>query len=123
MPALDRGSARGGWSETVSFGAGGQWQAGPADADGAFDVRQGEQPVGTVRWTLGGEHNRLNALAALAAAQHAGVAAAEGVAALSRFGGVQRRMELRGTAGGVKRSEERRVGKECVGTCRSRWST
>src|SRR3546814_14844860 len=25
-------------------------------------------------------------------------------------------------AGGVGRSEERRVGKECVSTCRSRWS-
>ncbi|MBO9357021.1 UDP-N-acetylmuramate:L-alanyl-gamma-D-glutamyl-meso-diaminopimelate ligase [Bordetella petrii] len=100
--ALQRVLARGCWSETVSFGAGGMWQAGPADADGAFEVRQGEQAVGTVRWTLGGKHNRLNALAALAAAQHAGVAAADGVAALSRFGGVKRRMELRGTAGGVK---------------------
>ncbi len=100
--ALDRVMARGCWSETVQFGAGGAWQAGPADAGGAFEVLRHGQAIGTVRWTLGGEHNRLNALAALAAAEHAGVDPAEGVAALSRFGGVKRRMELRGTAGGVK---------------------
>ena len=55
-----------------------------------------------MRWSLGGEHNRMNALAALAAADHAGVPAAQGIEALSRFGGVKRRMELRGTVQGVK---------------------
>ncbi|MBV7484346.1 UDP-N-acetylmuramate:L-alanyl-gamma-D-glutamyl-meso-diaminopimelate ligase [Bordetella sp. BOR01] len=100
--ALDRVMARGCWSETASFGPGGAWQAGPADADGAFEVRRDGRSMGIVRWTLGGEHNRLNALAALAAAEHAGVDPAEGVAALGRFGGVKRRMELRGTAGGIK---------------------
>jgi len=100
--ALDRVLARGCWSETVRFGADGAWQAGPADPDGAFEVLRDGQPVSTVRWTLGGEHNRMNALAALAAAEHAGVSPAEGIEALSRFGGVKRRMELRGTAGGVK---------------------
>ncbi|MFY3834269.1 UDP-N-acetylmuramate:L-alanyl-gamma-D-glutamyl-meso-diaminopimelate ligase [Achromobacter xylosoxidans] len=89
--ALDRVIARGCWSETVTFGA-----------DGAFEVRCNGAAVGTVHWALGGEHNRMNALAALAAAEHAGVPAAEGVAALSRFGGVKRRMELRGTVNGVK---------------------
>ena len=105
--ALDRVLARGCWSETVRFGAAGigaagAWQAGPADADGAFAVLRDGNDVGTVRWTLGGEHNRMNALAALAAAEHAGVPAADGIAALSRFGGVKRRMELRGTVHGVK---------------------
>jgi len=100
--ALERVLARGCWAETATFGAGGAWQAGPADESGAFEVRHGDRALGTVRWTLGGAHNRLNALAALAAAEHAGVAPADGVAALSRFGGVKRRMELRGTAGGVK---------------------
>ena len=100
--ALDRVIARGCWSETVTFGADGAWQAGPPEADGAFEVRCNGAAVGTVHWTLGGEHNRMNALAALAAAEHAGVPAAEGVAALSRFGGVKRRMELRGTVNGVK---------------------
>ncbi|SAI72733.1 UDP-N-acetylmuramate:L-alanyl-gamma-D-glutamyl-meso-diaminopimelate ligase [Bordetella ansorpii] len=100
--ALDRVLARGCWSETVRFGAEGAWRAGPADANGAFAVLRDGQDSGTVRWTLGGEHNRMNALAALAAAEHAGLPAADGIAALSRFGGVKRRMELRGTANGVK---------------------
>ena len=46
------------------------------DAEGAFIVRRDGQDIGTVRWSLGGEHNRMNALAALAAADHAGVPAA-----------------------------------------------
>jgi UDP-N-acetylmuramate: L-alanyl-gamma-D-glutamyl-meso-diaminopimelate ligase len=58
--------------------------------------RQG-RPIGTVHWNLVGEHNRLNALAAIAAAENAGVAPAQAVQALSAFGGVKRRMELRGT--------------------------
>ena len=54
-----------------------------------------------MQWDLLGEHNRLNALAAIAAARHAGVPAAAGIAALSGFRGVQRRMEIRGVARGV----------------------
>lgn len=100
--ALDRVIARGCWSEIVTFGADGAWQAGTPDDSGAFEVRRDGASMGSVRWTLGGEHNRMNALAALAAAEHAGVPAAEGVEALSRFGGVKRRMELRGTVNGVK---------------------
>ncbi|EWM51372.1 L-alanyl-gamma-D-glutamyl-meso-diaminopimelate ligase [Bordetella holmesii 70147] len=99
--ALERVLARGNWSRTVRFGAGGAWQAGPPDDDGAFTVLRDGHGVGTVHWTLGGEHNRMNALAALAAAEDIGVRAADGVAALSRFAGVKRRMELRGTVNGV----------------------
>src|SRR5690606_34206580 len=99
--ALDRVIARGCWSETVSFGVDGVWQAGPADDQGAFEVIRAGQSLGTVRWSLSGEHNRMNALAALAAAEHAGVAPVDGIDALSRFGGVKRRMELRGTVNGV----------------------
>ena len=100
--ALDRVIARGCWSDTVTFGADGLWQAGAPDADGAFEVVRAGRPAGTVRWTLTGEHNRMNALAALAAAEHIGVPAEQGIEALSRFGGVKRRMELRGTVNGVK---------------------
>ncbi|MFJ1299725.1 UDP-N-acetylmuramate:L-alanyl-gamma-D-glutamyl-meso-diaminopimelate ligase [Pseudomonadota bacterium AL_CKDN230030165-1A_HGKHYDSX7] len=101
-PALERVIARGCWSETVYFGTDAGWNAGPPDADGAFDVRRAGTSAGTVRWTLSGEHNRMNALAALAAAEHVGVEAAAGIEALSRFGGVKRRMELRGTVEGVR---------------------
>ena len=53
--------------------------------------------VGRVVWQLGGAHNQMNALAAIAAAEHVGVAAAEAAAALGTFRNVRRRMELRGT--------------------------
>ncbi|CAB3673221.1 UDP-N-acetylmuramate:L-alanyl-gamma-D-glutamyl-meso-diaminopimelate ligase [Achromobacter marplatensis] len=100
--ALDRVIARGCWSETVTFGADGAWQATPPDAEGAFGVLRNGVTVGTVRWNLTGEHNRMNALAALAASEHVGVSAEQGIEALTRFAGVKRRMELRGTVNGVK---------------------
>ncbi|KXJ63485.1 UDP-N-acetylmuramate:L-alanyl-gamma-D-glutamyl-meso-diaminopimelate ligase [Achromobacter xylosoxidans] len=100
--ALDRVIARGCWSDTVTFGPDGHWQASPPDADGAFEVARAGERAGTVRWTLTGEHNRMNALAALAAAEHVGVPAEQGIDALTRFGGVKRRMELRGTVNGIK---------------------
>jgi UDP-N-acetylmuramate: L-alanyl-gamma-D-glutamyl-meso-diaminopimelate ligase len=49
-----------------------------------------------------GAHNRANALAALAAARHAGVPVAAGIEALARFHGVKRRMELRGSVAGIR---------------------
>jgi len=96
-----RALGRGCWSPVEYFGGPGfGWKARVADAD-AFDVSLDEQPVGQVRWTLQGEHNRMNALAAIAAARHAGVPAKDGIAALNRFVNVKRRMEVRGEAGGV----------------------
>ncbi len=53
--------------------------------------------LGSVRWNLTGEHNRMNALAAIAAAAQVGVAPSDAIEALSSFQGVKRRMELRGT--------------------------
>ncbi|WP_019938102.1 UDP-N-acetylmuramate:L-alanyl-gamma-D-glutamyl-meso-diaminopimelate ligase [Bordetella sp. FB-8] len=100
--ALARVLERGCWSELVRFGPEGAWTAGEPQEDGAFAVLREGGDLGSVRWTLTGEHNRRNALAALAAAEHAGVPALEGIAALSRFGGVKRRMELRGTARGIR---------------------
>ena len=59
------------------------------------------EPQGTLVWDLLGEHNRMNALAALAAARHAGVPVVQGLAALSEFKNVKRRMEVRGTVNGI----------------------
>ncbi|MGZ5127763.1 MAG: glutamate ligase domain-containing protein, partial [Burkholderiales bacterium] len=59
------------------------------------------QACGTVRWDLIGAHNRSNALAAIAAARHAGVPPNVAIEALSRFENVKRRMEVRGVVGGV----------------------
>jgi UDP-N-acetylmuramate: L-alanyl-gamma-D-glutamyl-meso-diaminopimelate ligase len=68
----------------------------------AFDVLRGSLNVGRVDWPLIGEHNQLNALAAVGAAEHVGVAPEAACAALGRFENAKRRMELIGEAGGVK---------------------
>lgn len=101
--ALQRVLARGCWSEREDFGvAAGQpgWSLQTQD-DGRFEVFFEGQSQGTVDWTLTGEHNRMNALAAIAAARHVGVPAAQAIAALGAFQSVKRRMELRGSANGV----------------------
>jgi UDP-N-acetylmuramate: L-alanyl-gamma-D-glutamyl-meso-diaminopimelate ligase len=64
-------------------------------------VLRGSLKIGRVEWGLIGEHNQLNALAAIAAAEHAGVAPAEAAQALSTFKSVRRRLELRGTVDGI----------------------
>lgn len=102
-PALDAVLAMGCWTGRETFGSGGDWSAEPLAADGsAFRVRLGGEPVGEVRWGLTGMHNVHNALAVLAAARHVGVPPSVGVAALGRFQGVKRRMELCGEANGVR---------------------
>ncbi len=79
------------------------WHAVDAAPDGsAFEVVCGGTRLGRVAWGLSGRHNLANALAALAAARHAGVPPAPGVASLGGFANVKRRMELRGEAGGVR---------------------
>jgi UDP-N-acetylmuramate: L-alanyl-gamma-D-glutamyl-meso-diaminopimelate ligase len=99
--ALERVIARECWSLVERFGVAGGWHAGEPDANGAFDVYLGEALQGTVRWNLLGAHNRSNALAAIAAARHAGVPAHAAIDALSRFENVKRRMEVRGVVRGV----------------------
>jgi UDP-N-acetylmuramate: L-alanyl-gamma-D-glutamyl-meso-diaminopimelate ligase len=81
---------------------GGDWAAQLIAADGsAFRVLHAGEPVGEVQWTSAGEHNVRNALAAIAAAVHAGVQPAQAVAALCRFEGVKRRLDLIGDVGGI----------------------
>jgi UDP-N-acetylmuramate: L-alanyl-gamma-D-glutamyl-meso-diaminopimelate ligase len=89
------------WTPVEAFGLAQGWQAGEPDEQGAFEVAFAGQAVGRIRWSLLGAHNRLNALAALAAARHAGVEPAAGIEALGVFGGVRRRMQVRGQAAGV----------------------
>jgi UDP-N-acetylmuramate: L-alanyl-gamma-D-glutamyl-meso-diaminopimelate ligase len=101
--ALQRVLARGCWSEREDFGvAAGQpgWSL-QTHEDGRFEVFFEGQSQGTVEWSLTGEHNRMNALAAIAAARHVGVPAAQAIEALGAFQSVKRRMELRGSANGV----------------------
>ena len=93
--SLQRVLAQGCWSELARFGAGGEWQA--HGSDDAFEVLRAGRSVGRVEWALSGRHNQMNALAAIAAAEHLGVPPAEAAAALASFRNVRRRMELRGT--------------------------
>ena len=99
--AIERVLGRGCWTSVERFGPGQAWDVGAVSSDDTFDVVLNGAAQGTVRWDLTGEHNRMNALAALAAARHAGVPLATGIDALSRFLGVKRRMEVRGIEGGV----------------------
>jgi UDP-N-acetylmuramate: L-alanyl-gamma-D-glutamyl-meso-diaminopimelate ligase len=99
--ALKRVLAAGCWTPVEYFGAAGGWEAGVADEEGGFEVACQGRVLGRLRWQQLGAHNRLNALAALAAARHAGVDSATAIAALSRFSGVRRRMQLSGEAAGV----------------------
>jgi UDP-N-acetylmuramate: L-alanyl-gamma-D-glutamyl-meso-diaminopimelate ligase len=67
-----------------------------------FEVLEGGQPRGIVRWQLIGAHNMENALAAIAAARHAGVTVEHAIEALESFKGIARRMQLRGEVNGVR---------------------
>jgi UDP-N-acetylmuramate: L-alanyl-gamma-D-glutamyl-meso-diaminopimelate ligase len=95
--ALERVLARGCWSEVERFG-GERWHVNPG---APHEVVHDGRPVGSLRLVLPGEHNRMNALAAVVAAHHVGVGPADALEALARFGGVKRRLEVRGTVAGV----------------------
>jgi UDP-N-acetylmuramate: L-alanyl-gamma-D-glutamyl-meso-diaminopimelate ligase len=101
--SLQRVLDMGCWSERVSFGenaastANWRTQGSPDD----FKVLLNQELLGQVIWRLQGVHNQNNALAAIAAAQHVGVAPSIAAEALASFVNVKRRMEVRGTEAGV----------------------
>ena len=98
---LGRVLKRGAWTPVEWFNSTSGWSSGQLDGGGSFEVRFSEQGYGQLSLALPGAHNRMNALAAVAAARHAGVPPATAVRALNSFRGVKRRLELRGTAKGV----------------------
>ena len=98
--ALARVLGRGCWTPVEHFGGQGEWRATEAGAE-AFDVSLRGELLGRVSWSLLGRHNRMNALAAIAAARHAGVPPETAIEALSGFRNVKRRMEVRGVVAGV----------------------
>ena len=87
----------------VDPAVGADWRivADPVSGYARFDVVHGDRVVGTVEWNTFGRHNAANALAAIVAARHAGVDARDAIEALRRFGGVRRRLEVRGSVDGV----------------------
>jgi UDP-N-acetylmuramate: L-alanyl-gamma-D-glutamyl-meso-diaminopimelate ligase len=104
--------AMGCWTEREAFtradspkAAQSFWTARPVDgvADySRFEVLEGGTPRGVVEWSMIGAHNMENAVAAIAAARHAGVPVAQSIAALKSFAGVARRMQVRGEVNGIR---------------------
>jgi UDP-N-acetylmuramate: L-alanyl-gamma-D-glutamyl-meso-diaminopimelate ligase len=117
-PSLERVLQRGCWTPVEFFGSPSPLSNFPPQAGERTNEKNNLQSLGwqidaenrvtlngvaqgTLNWELLGEHNRHNALAALAAARHAGVPSAQGLAALSEFKNVKRRMEVRGIVNGI----------------------
>jgi len=98
--SLARVLHQGCWSSVASFGSAVSDFCARGEPHDFEVLRRGE-PVARVRWALSGVHNQLNALAAIAAAEHVGVAPAMAAEALARFENVRRRMELRGSVAGI----------------------
>ncbi|MBK7015814.1 MAG: UDP-N-acetylmuramate:L-alanyl-gamma-D-glutamyl-meso-diaminopimelate ligase [Sulfuritalea sp.] len=100
--SLGRVLARGCWTPVEWFNGEAGWQTGGPEADGGFEVSLAGTQLGRVdHFSLPGAHNRANAVAALAAARHAGVPVALALKALGNFQGVKRRLEVRGEVRGV----------------------
>ena len=99
------GTACSGQTVTYGLGSEGDWQAveiAPNDLGGNdFAALRRGQVFGRFRLAVPGRHNVANALAALAVADLCGVGPATAAEALARFGGVRRRLELKGVEGGV----------------------
>ena len=94
--SLNRVIEKGCWTPVEKFGSDADWQAANADGDGSFDVLYQGKLQGRVMWDLLGQHNRMNALASIAAARHVGVSTDVSIAALTAFKNVKRRMEIKG---------------------------
>ena len=105
-PALERVITRGAWAPVERFGqdAANEWSLVSQEADG-FLVRKAGKDVVTITWApdsgVMGRHNQLNALAAIAAANHIGISPADSARALAEFKNVKRRLETIGVANGV----------------------
>jgi len=97
---LDRVLQKGCWTPRQSFGESGDWAYNLDKEDGSiFTVIHKGKTVGQVNWSLIGLHNVQNALAAIAAAHHAGVTIDDAISGISEFKNVKRRMELKGQVG------------------------
>ncbi len=99
--SLKRVIDKGCWSNIELFGTDADWQAKNAQGDGSFDVVFKGERQAHLSWQMLGEHNRMNALAAIAAARHVGVAPCIAIEALSEFKNVKRRMETKGVVNNI----------------------
>jgi UDP-N-acetylmuramate: L-alanyl-gamma-D-glutamyl-meso-diaminopimelate ligase len=108
---IERLLKRGVWTPLATFSANdraARW-FGAYDSIGMesrFSIYEQGVTRGSGRWSLLGQHNLENALAAIAAAGHVGVAPGTALQALAQFKGVKRRLELRGTFAGITLYED-----------------
>ena len=93
--------AKGCWTPVEEFGPGLLWDFKRGERDSQFTVLMNGTEKGIIDWSLMGAHNTMNALAAIAAARHAGVPTKLAVDALNEFNGVARRMEIKGEIDGI----------------------
>ena len=107
-PYLEEVLQMGCWTPVERFSTTGAataaWRVMAAGGDASyasFDIWRGEHCLGRVDWDMLGRHNAANGLAAVAAACHAGVTADAALEALRKFGGVKRRLEVRGVVRGI----------------------
>jgi UDP-N-acetylmuramate: L-alanyl-gamma-D-glutamyl-meso-diaminopimelate ligase len=105
-PALERVVTRGAWAPVERFGqaAINEWSFIAQESDG-FIVKKSGNEVATVKWApdsgVMGRHNQLNALAAIAAANHIGISPENSARALATFKNVKRRLETIGVANDI----------------------
>jgi UDP-N-acetylmuramate: L-alanyl-gamma-D-glutamyl-meso-diaminopimelate ligase len=105
-PALERVVTRGAWAPVERFGQEvlNEWSLVSQEGDG-FIVRKSGKEVALVKWALDsgvmGRHNQLNALAAIASANHIGISPADSARALAEFKNVKRRLETIGIANDI----------------------
>jgi len=93
--SLNRVLHMGCWSEVSSFGSAVSEFTTQGEPNN-FQVFYRNQPAGHIKWSLTGQHNLLNALAAISAAEHIGIPPIQSCAALTHFQNVKRRMEVCG---------------------------
>jgi UDP-N-acetylmuramate: L-alanyl-gamma-D-glutamyl-meso-diaminopimelate ligase len=108
-PRLRETLALGCWTPLEGFAPGAEpgakWSARALEGNqdySRFEVLEDGRARGRVEWPLIGMHNMENALAAVAAARHAGVDVPQALEALAGFKGIARRMQLRGEVDGVR---------------------
>ena len=92
------------WTPLETFsGSNAEWSLTNADGDYRnFAILKKDKVVGKVSWSLMGEHNAYNALAAIIAAHDIGVTIDKACSALSEFKSVKRRLECIFDAKGIQ---------------------
>lgn len=103
-PALEVVLGMGQWTPAIRFGgAESSWRIHPLKPDcSEFQVLQGNQEAGRASWSLFGEHNAENALAAIIAAGELGVPTQQACESLAGFKGVRRRLQRLASVNGIE---------------------